>query len=336
MHRCVIRGDGVIFESQCQAAKETGCDQSRISAACRGAQKTAGGYTWSFGDPAPRHIKPSKYCVWTLSDDESGVRFVGHGPTDDPLLAFKKVERAGLRCGLGDWIDNLDTPPKFAVALAGLSGEEAADASIKLIGQLPNLLNKSRKEDYRTGRPVILIFQNGRVKWFPTQTAACHYLGVKWNGIDLAGRVIRQRQRPGTAGREPRYRRAGSRGPLSQPALTACCQNTGDAACPGETSLAPTGRVELHAPTGRSLRPAAGEKRPGARRKRPAAHFMSVLCLQAEHLGGIYARDLADQPKDAASISSPERPNQPPIAGRTGRETVGDSPGKTSESQDID
>ncbi len=285
MPRCVVRSDNVIFESQCQAAKETGCDRSHIGKVCRGEEATAGGYGWSFGDPAPRHIKLAKYCVWTLSD-ESGVRFVGTGPTDDPLQAFKRVERAGLECGLGRWIDSLDTPPKFAVVLAGVDAVEADAASTKLIGQLPNLLNLPHGTRGGKGKSVVLIFQNGRVRLFPTQAAACRWLGVKWDGINFTGRVIRQRQRPGTAGRETVEHAATVRPEPSSHAAAARV-NAADAAARVNAADA-------------AARP--GKNCTGARRKRSAAQFLSVLCLRSDHLGGIFAPDLADRNTAASEI----------------------------------
>lgn len=41
---------GVIYSSTREAARQTGIDQSSISKACRGIQKTAGGYHWKYID----------------------------------------------------------------------------------------------------------------------------------------------------------------------------------------------------------------------------------------------------------------------------------------------
>jgi hypothetical protein len=221
------------------------------------------------------------YCVWTLSDN-TGVRFVGTGPSDDPLLSFKKVERTGvLRTGLGDWLDSLDTPPKFAVMLADVSAREADRASEKMIARLPNLLNRGRGTRGGKGKRVVMIFKNGRVRWFPSQSAACRCLGVKWSGIDLTGQAIRRRQRPGTAGRKPASHAAAVR--------------------PEPASHAAAVRVDAEAAAARP-EPRAAEKKPQKpRKKRPNAHFLGVLCFRDDHFGGISERIPADSTADAAN-----------------------------------
>lgn len=45
--KCVIRGDGRVYPSVTQAAKENNITKSAISRVINGTRKTAGGYTWS-------------------------------------------------------------------------------------------------------------------------------------------------------------------------------------------------------------------------------------------------------------------------------------------------
>ena len=44
----VIRSDGVEFDSLSIAAEETGCHRNSICDACKGRQKTAGGFSWEY------------------------------------------------------------------------------------------------------------------------------------------------------------------------------------------------------------------------------------------------------------------------------------------------
>jgi hypothetical protein len=47
-NRAVVRGDGKHYALLADAARDMGCSTTQISAACRGTQKTAHGYTWRY------------------------------------------------------------------------------------------------------------------------------------------------------------------------------------------------------------------------------------------------------------------------------------------------
>lgn len=221
------------------------------------------------------------YCVWTLADHDGNVRFVGTGTEDDPLLAFKKIEHTGvLQTGLGDWLDGLDAPPIFSVVLNGVDAVEADRASKALIARLPNLLNRGYGTRGGKGKRVVMIFRNGRVRWFPTQSAACRWLGVKWNGIDLAGRVLSKRL--------PR-----SAGPCGKSPPRAECGESLARAGFGE-SLARAGCGEGLPRAGCDESPPAEKKHQKPRKVARSARYQGVLTLREEHFGGISARVLAD------------------------------------------
>lgn len=44
----VIRSDGIRFINMCEAAESVGVESTHICAVCKGRQKTAGGYGWSY------------------------------------------------------------------------------------------------------------------------------------------------------------------------------------------------------------------------------------------------------------------------------------------------
>ncbi len=48
--RCVVRSDGVKFNSMRESAEKSDCRRQNISGVCRGKAKTAGGYGWRYCD----------------------------------------------------------------------------------------------------------------------------------------------------------------------------------------------------------------------------------------------------------------------------------------------
>jgi hypothetical protein len=47
-HTCVRRSDGIEFDSINNAAKQSGCQATHISAVCQGKRNSAGGFSWTY------------------------------------------------------------------------------------------------------------------------------------------------------------------------------------------------------------------------------------------------------------------------------------------------